>query len=576
MLEQNHLHGRCRRRIAIRAVHANHRGRRRIRYRQLVLQEVLARHGFRIPAQQNVRAAAGHVRRHGHGALASRLGHDARFALVLLGVQHLVRHSGFFQNVRNRLRLLDRNRAHQHRLPALVIVPDSVGQRIVFLQDSVHHRFEFFLLRAVNDVRMFFADQRTVRRNHHHVQVVNLSELRRFRFRRSGHARQFLVHAEIILKGDGRQGLVFPLDLHAFLGFDRLVQAVRPAPPRHLPPGELVDDDYFAVFHHVIHVVLVQRVRPQRLVNVVNLLHVRRVVQISQPQQPLALAHAFFRQRGRAMLFIQRVIDVLNQLGNNLVDLEILVGGFFGRPGNNQRRPRLVDQDRVHFVHNRELVPALHATRQVVLHVVAQVIESELVVRAVGQIRRIGRPALHVVQVMHDHADGQSQRLIQRAHPLRVAPRQVIVHRHDVHAAPGQRIQRRRQCRHERLPFARLHFGDFAVVQHHSADQLHVEMPHLQESPPGLAHQRKRRHNRVRQRLLQLIFVRGFRGIRVLQLLLHLRPQRREAFLQLLVAQRLHFRLLRIHRSNQRLQLFQVALVLRPDKPRDNAVNYLG
>ncbi len=101
-------------------------------------------------------------------------------------------------------------------------------------------------------------------------------------------------------------------------------------------------------------------------------------------------------------------------------------------------------------------------------------------------------------------------------------------------------------------------------------------MPHLQESPPGLAHQCKRRHNRVCQRLLQLIFVRGFGGIRVFQLLLHLSPQRREAFLQLLIAQRLHFRLLRIHRSNQRLQLLQVALVFRPNKTRNYAVYCLG
>jgi len=57
---------------------------------------------------------------------------------------------------------------------------------------------------------------------------------------------------------------------------------------------------------------------------------------------------------------------------------------------------------------------------------------------------------------------------------------------------------------------------------------------------------------------------------------LHLGAQRGKALFQLLVAQSLHFRLLRIHRSNQRLQLFQVALVLRPDKPRDYPVNNSG
>ncbi len=184
VLKENHLHCRSRRFIPVRAVRADHRRRRRIRNRQLVFKEVFAGHRFRIAAQQNVRAAAGHVRRHSHGAFASRLRHDARFALVLLGVQHLVRHTGLLQNVRDRLRLFDRNRAHQHWLPTLVIVPDSVGQRIVFLQDPVHHRFKLFFFCAIHHIPVFLADQRAVRRDYHHVQVVNLPELRGFGFRR--------------------------------------------------------------------------------------------------------------------------------------------------------------------------------------------------------------------------------------------------------------------------------------------------------------------------------------------------------------------------------------------------------
>ena len=56
-----------------------------------------------------------------------------------------------------------------------------------------------------------------------------------------------------------------------------------------------------------------------------------------------------------------------------------------------------------------ELVAALNALRQVVLHVVAQVVEAEFVVRAVGDVGAVGRAALLVVQIMHDHADGQAQ-----------------------------------------------------------------------------------------------------------------------------------------------------------------------
>ena len=43
-----------------------------------------------VAAQLDVRAAAGHVGRDGHGAAAPRLGHDRRFLLVELGVEDLV------------------------------------------------------------------------------------------------------------------------------------------------------------------------------------------------------------------------------------------------------------------------------------------------------------------------------------------------------------------------------------------------------------------------------------------------------------------------------------------------------
>jgi hypothetical protein len=39
----------------------------------------------------------------------------------------------------------------------------------------------------------------------------------------------------------------------------------------------------------------------------------------------------------------------------------------------------------------------------------------------------------------------------------------------------------------QRLAFAGFHFGDFALVQHHAADQLHVEMAHVEDAAAGFA-----------------------------------------------------------------------------------------
>ncbi len=157
------------------------------------------------------------------------------------------------------------------------------------------------------------------------------------------------------------------------------------------------------------------------------------------------------------MLFVQRVVNIQDQLGNDFVDAVILVGGFFGWAGDDQRRARFVNQDGVHFVHDGEVVAALHALRQIVLHVVAQIVEAEFVVGAVGDVRGVGGPALHVVQIVNDDADREPQHFVNRPHPLCVATGEVIVHSDDVHALAGERVQIRRQGGDERLAFARLH-----------------------------------------------------------------------------------------------------------------------
>ena len=280
------------------------------------------------------------------------------------------------------------------------------------------------------------------------------------------------------------------------------MQAVRPAPAGHFAAGEFVDDDDFAVFDDVLDVAVIQRVRAQSLVDVVNRFHVLRVVHVAEPQQFFGFADAFFGQRGGPVFFIDGVIDVLNQFWNDLVDAVVLVGGFFGRPGNDQRRAGFVDQDGVHFVDDSEMVAALDAVRQVVLHVVAEIVEAEFVVRAVGNVRAIGRAPFGIAQVVDDDAHRQAQRAVDRAHPLRVAPRQVIVDRDDVNAAAGQRVQNRGKRRDQRLAFARFHLRDLAFVQHDAADQLHVEMAHAEFPAARFAHQRERRHQRRFQRLL--------------------------------------------------------------------------
>ena len=61
-----------------------------------------------------------------------------------------------------------------------------------------------------------------------------------------------------------------------------------------------------------------------------------------------------------------------------------------------------------------------------------------------------------------------------------------------MHALARKRVQVNRQRGHQRFTFAGLHFGDAALVKHHAAGELHVEVALAECALGCLAHDRKR------------------------------------------------------------------------------------
>ena len=128
------------------------------------------------------------------------------------------------------------------------------------------------------------------------LEVVDLVELLRLGHRRTGHAGQLVVQAEVVLERDRGQRHALALDAQALLGLDRLVEALAPAAAGHLAAGELVDDDDLAVLDDVVAVALVEGVRAQRLLEVAGEPRVG-VVQVVDAEEALDLVDALL---GRA------------------------------------------------------------------------------------------------------------------------------------------------------------------------------------------------------------------------------------------------------------------------------------
>ncbi len=154
-------------------------------------------------------------------------------------------------------------------------------------------------------------------------------------------------------------------------------------------------------------------------------------------------------------------------------------------------------------------------------------------------------------------ADAQTQETVQGAHPGRVAPGQVVVHRDHVHALPRQGVQIDRQRRHQGLPLARLHLGDLSLMQDHAADELDVEVPHPQRPAARLAAQR--------EGIVQHVVELGAPRQAILQF--------EGPLADLLVGEGADRRLELVDREDARLQLAQLALVLGSDDLPEDGVD---
>ncbi|OQB57389.1 MAG: hypothetical protein BWX98_01567 [Candidatus Aminicenantes bacterium ADurb.Bin147] len=205
-----------------------------------------------------------------------------------------------------------------------------------------------------------------------------------------GHPGQLLIHPEIILEGDRGQGLVFLLDPDSFLGLQSLVQTVAVAAAGHKTAGELVDDDHLAVLDHVIDVALEEEVGFQGLVQAVNQVHLGEVVQVGDVKGLFGRGHALLQERNGPRFLVDLEMRVGREAADHRVGLLVEIGRALARTGDDEGGPGFVDQDRVDLVDDGVIEGPLDQVRQPEFHIVAQVVEAELVVGAVGDVGPVG------------------------------------------------------------------------------------------------------------------------------------------------------------------------------------------
>ena len=251
----------------------------------------------------------------------------------------------------------------------------------------------------------------------------------------------------------------------------------------------------------------------------VDELRVLRRVEVLDPDRALDLLHALRRDADRLELLVELEVGAgvlgrslrvagrraeRGQLPGDAREVVVDLRGRLGLAGDDERRPRLVDEDRVDLVDDPVGMAALDDAVEAHGHVVAQVVEAELGVRPVRDVGVVGDLALVERHHRLDVGDGHPERLEDGPVPLGVALGEVVVGGDEVRAAAGEAVEVEREARDERLALAGLHLGDVALVEDDPAHELHVEHPLVRRALAGLADGRERLEGEVVEALAVL------------------------------------------------------------------------
>ena len=455
---------------------------------QIVLCKVLC-----IAAEHDIGTAARHVRRNGDCAELTGLCNNLGLLFVVLCVENVVLDAACLQKLGEVFALFNGYRTDQNGLTLLMAGDYLLDNGSVLAG-----------LGLVNNVGLVDTSNGLVGRD---LDDIELVDRRKLLFLRDGctcHAGKLVVKSEIVLEGNSRKGLVLALDIDMLLGLYRLMQTLAVAAAKHDTACELIDDEHLAVLHDVVYITLHDAVGTQRLIYVVGEGRVFDIGVVFEVKCTLRLGNAACRERRGTRLFVYDVVcvevlvllllgvgggvDLFSQTRDEVVCLTVKVGALVALAGDDERRSRLVDEDRVHLVNDGKGMAALHAAFLIDRHVVTQVVKAHLVVRAVGDVGSISCLALLVVQTVNYKADIKTHESVYLAHPLAVASGEVIVDGDDMDSVAGYGVEVCGHDRNEGLAFAGLHLGDTSLMQDDAADELDAERLHAEHTPCGLAH----------------------------------------------------------------------------------------
>lgn len=160
-----------------------------------------------------------------------------------LGIEDIMFNAAFFKEFGQLFRLLDARRSYKDRTALLV----------KFL-NSICHGAVLSTARFIDDIWIVDTDIGFICRHNHNIKAVDLLEFLLFGLGRTGHARELIIHTEVVLESDGGKCLAFPFDLDMFLCLNGLMQPFAVPAAKHEATRKFIDNDDFPILYDIIAV----------------------------------------------------------------------------------------------------------------------------------------------------------------------------------------------------------------------------------------------------------------------------------------------------------------------------------
>ena len=209
-------------------------------------------------------------------------------------------------------------------------------------------------------------------------------------------------------------------------------------------------------------------------------LHVVRIREVVDLEIALAELYTFVSKRNLIVFLLHLVVSLFIESLYEGVGISVHNAGIYAASRNDKRSSGFIDEDGVDLVDDGVVEFSLCEILLVGNHVVAQIVETELVVCSVSDICHVLIVSGLSFYGMDNASDLEPEEGVELAHPLSVTLCQVVIDCYNMHAPAFESVEVCRQGSYQSLTFTSLHLGDAALMENYASDELHSEVLHSQ------------------------------------------------------------------------------------------------